>query len=197
VITNTKFYKLRPSYSLYNSKIYIGDQYTERYIEKKMAEIEATREYDYEKDPAYQIGKDEKGYRMRVDANGRWIAIKDNEVVHSTFAITADEIICGVPEKSGKTKFMRQPNPEANPLEEVLGTEIQIYNNPQLKEIIGKSLFYTNSEGQQKPIPLATVLRECVINKLAKKNGKIPSMDEILGAVRDLRGGTQEEQAIY
>ncbi len=161
-----------------------------------MAEIEATREYAFEKDPAYQIGEDEKGYQIRLDANGRWIAIKDTEVVHAAFTITDQEIFCAIPESNGTTVIVRK-NPEAKPLEEVLGTQIQIYNRPELDTRITESLFYTNSKGKQKLLPFAAVLREQIRDKINNKNNKNPSMDQILQAVHELRDGSLEEQAIY
>ena len=163
-----------------------------------MAEIEATREYDFDKDPAYQIGKDEKGYQIRVDANGRWIAIKDTEVVHSKFFITEHNLFCKIPESNGGTTVLIRKTSEPKPLEEVLGTEIQIYNHPRIKERIGESLFYTHSETKkQEVLPFAAVLREFVDARIKDKNGKNPSMNQILGAVNELRDGTLEEQAIY
>jgi len=163
-----------------------------------MAEIEATREYDFDKDPAYQIGKDEKGYQIRVDPNGRWIAIKDTEVVHSKFFITEHNLFCKIPESNGGTTVLIRKTSEPKPLEEVLGTEIQIYNHPRIKERIGESLFYTHSETKkQEVLPFAAVLREFVDARIKDKNGKNPSMNQILGAVNELRDGTLEEQAIY
>ncbi|MBW3004530.1 hypothetical protein KY310_01750 [Candidatus Woesearchaeota archaeon] len=153
-------------------------------------------EYDINKDPAYQLSKDEKGYRIRVDGRGWLFATKDDKIVHSSFIITDRNIFCTLKEGDDAVILVGN-NPKTTHLEEVVGTQIQIYDNPRLKTRIGESLFYTTEQGKKEPLPLAVELRNLVRNRLAKKNGKSPSMDEILCAVNELRDGSLEEQAIY
>jgi hypothetical protein len=177
-----------------------------------MAEIKATRHYDFEKDPAYQSDKTAKGYEIRQDAMGNWVALKDGEVVSATFVTTDQHLVCCVPNSDGGTTTISKESPDAKPLEEVAGTNIQIYDHPRLKTRIGESLFYTRPKLKEKvdgrwiyeghtdekaPISIAAVLRDCIQDRLGNTNGKTPSLGQILEAVNELRDGTIEEQAIY
>lgn len=157
-----------------------------------------TERYELSKDQAYQLSKDEKGCRIRVDGRGHYFATRDDKILYPTaMEITGQEIFCTVKEADGSTSVIAGKNPEAEPLEGIAETEIQIYNHPEITQKITESLFYTDEKEQRKPTPLAAVLRDCVKARLAKKNGKNPDMNEILSAVNELRNGTLEEQAVY
>jgi hypothetical protein len=157
-----------------------------------------TEEYELSEDPAYKLSKDEKGCRIRVDGRGHYFATRDDKLLYpAAMEITGQEIFCTVREADGSTAVIVGKNPEAAPLEGLAETEIQIYNHPEITKKITESLFYTDEKGQRKPTPFAAVLRECVKNRLAQKNSKNPGIDEILGAVNELKDGTLEEQAVY
>ncbi|MBD3304444.1 hypothetical protein GF343_04815 [Candidatus Woesearchaeota archaeon] len=157
-----------------------------------------TEGYELSKDPAYQLSKDEKGCRIRVDGRGHYFATRDDKILYPTaMEITGQEIFCTVREADNSTTVIAGKNPEPEPLEGLAETEIQIYNHPEVREKIAESLFYTDEKGQKELTPLAAVLRDCVRDKMAKKNSKNPSLNEILNAVNELRDGTLEEQAVY
>jgi len=154
--------------------------------------------YELSEDPAYKLSRDEKGCRIRVDGRGHYFATRDDKILYtSIMEITGQEIFCTVREADGSTSVIVGKNPEEEPLEGLAETEIQIYNHPEIKQKITESLFYTDEKGQRKPTPFAAVLRDCVKNRLAQKNSKNPGIDEILGAVNELKDGTLEEQAVY
>ena len=88
----------------------------------------------------------------------------------ASFTITDRDVTCVIPESDGGTVIIPKDNPEATHLEEVLGTQIQIYDHPELKERIAESLFYTHSKTkEQVALPFAAILRDCVDARIKNK----------------------------